>query len=211
MTTNNYAPGWLYADNIRFINGELDMPVNKDEIINNLKEYYGIYNLPIIIRVPVGIVMLILGTGIVLPILNTIARVIFENGDFLGLLNRLILILMLPILILASYASLILAFRLLLPQRRRLKSAWEQLISTRNTRIGRITFDQAISVQGSEFSYEFWNPQNKRVTGKYRCKAMPFSFDERGIHLEECITSYPHPKPETVTVWYVNDKIHTLL
>lgn len=214
MAKSNYVDGWLYADNQRFINGELDIPVNQTEIIENLKSHYGIYDIPVIWRIPAGIMMIFL-SSIMLPFfLNTVVRLLSKEPGILELLAKLLLIFMLYIMGLAIYACLILAYRLLLPQRRKFQNACQQISENGTMLPGRITFSKAISLQSSELEYEFQNPANKRVTGRYQCKSiMPLLIDlaKKEFKIEEGVTHFPHPKPKEVKIWYVNDKIHTLL
>jgi hypothetical protein len=201
-----YQSDLLYPDNQRWLNKELPQPINSDEILYNLKQKYGVYGLSVFIRVPLGIIMIALSAGISLPILNTVNSLLSGAEGLVRLVEIPILFFFLFLLCITLVASFILGYRLLLPQPRKVQASWSRLLHEGVIYVGRI-----VEENNNEYIYEFQNAKGKVKRGRYTStmRLNPAMFLDA---IKQDYPAYlPHPKPTNVRVWYVDDRLHTLL
>lgn len=211
MAKQNYVDGWLYADNQRFINGELDMPVNQAEIIENLKLKHMVFDVSRFNAIPASIGLILFG----LCWVGFLPYIFIEILEDLGTLKIAELFFDLGLGFCLMYMTIglvVMGWRMLFPQNRKVEAEWQQLLSTRIICSGRIIDDEARGMGTHDYQYEFQNPLNKIVKGRYHCKwAFVVDFKKQELRGEAGVPGLRHPDPKEVKVWYVNDKIHTLL
>ncbi|HEX2623163.1 MAG TPA: hypothetical protein VHL11_23545 [Phototrophicaceae bacterium] len=208
----DFVDGWLYAANQQFAAGDLDAPVNRDEIIKTLKRNYGVIDLKLWVRIPMGIITLFLTAILSLFILQTISRLFLSMPGLIGLLDKLLVFLVLLFLIFMGYVLLVLAFHLFFPRKNRVQIARE-LLNKGQIISGRVIDINAESIRDAVMTYEFQNAAHKRIRGKYYYRDLPLIINlaRREFRPDPTITYRPHPKPEDIKIRYANDKVHAPL
>ncbi len=185
---------WLYPNNENFWKNKSTLPVNYDEIISNFRTEYGISELSNSLRfTQFGIsflLSLLLIISFLLLIMNTANDIINNKIDAFGLIVNLLFIV--SVLIGASL-SLYSVFTLLTNRHKLIDKNWDKLINTGILLNGKVESISAVSWRERRLIYEYSNPDGKLVRGQY------------------FVTDSPKQNIKEVAVWYVNDKLHTLL
>ncbi|MDX1993116.1 MAG: hypothetical protein SF029_12035 [bacterium] len=213
MKQPNYVNGWLYAANQHFERGELSDPVNKAEIIRHLMLRYRVFDWPLYIRIPLGIICVIVAGIFGLNVIGLAERLIVPGAYILNDLEKFFLLYLLVIGLFGVYILLIYAQGLFLHQIHRVRAAWN-LLNTGVVIPGVIVMKNVQSFRFIEYTYEFFNPSGKRIRGKYTIRVQVrfyFRFKREQMRVHAQAIHRPHPKPKEVRILYANDKIHTLL
>lgn len=183
---------WLYPENEQFLRGTLQMPVNRPEITYNFKLKYNINDSPLwqrlgcaIILFGILLVTVFWCTGIFSVSLNMIQGD-YSLSDYVSLL--IIGVFTAPFSI--SFILWLIKTIATLPVNyyNRINDDWHNLLNH-----GQILDGAFESIPGGTLKYTFTNPKGESVIGVYRPINSPFKWSQ------------------SVRVWYVDDKLHTLL
>jgi hypothetical protein len=198
---------WLFPDNIQFANGAIAEPVNKGEILQNLKQKYQVYDVPIVVRIPVGLLLLVTSMLLIYFVLGLLQRVLLLPLDVLTKLHHTLLGIFAAFV---ALACLIFAQRFLLPRHGKVQSDWQRLKNSKIILSGRITATEALSLMSKKFEYEFLNEQGKTIIGEYYhdyIRDSPTNVEGMFEWLEYNKKS----DGQSVMIWYATDDIHCLL
>ena len=188
QTQSSESSTWLHAENEEFLQGVRHMPYNRSDITVTLKIKYNINDSPLWQRLGCAGVLFVL----LLIVAPLIICFIYLSLQYAILSSVIWLMFFIPwwIPMLKGLAILIRTIAILpVNYYNRVNDDWQRLLNEGTFLQGEVT---EYLIQ--HFKYEFTNADGKVIKGDYRYR-----------------TYIGGKRPKQVRIWYVDDKLHTLL